>query len=247
MIPKPKNYCRCGCGQEVAATRKWVSGHNLKRRPKDAIVKNGRVFKEIKCTECGQKYEKRADSIGLVNLCGKKCMSAYQSRTRKGRELPNAKKGEYKTCIQCRKSFYVNRRRLNKNPKFCSRECYAERQRALGLVPDNFISSVDNSGKKNGRYKHGKRTGSNVTKPKVRKQVIKRDGGNWCLFCGKPGPGLHLHRIVYGSQGGKYELDNCVQLCAEHHELVHSNKKKYMPILQDHIKNGTIEKGAVDL
>jgi hypothetical protein len=39
MIPKPKNYCRCGCGEEIKATKKYVSGHNLKRRPKDAIVK----------------------------------------------------------------------------------------------------------------------------------------------------------------------------------------------------------------
>lgn len=48
------------------------------------------------------------------------------------------------------------------------------------------------------------------TKPKpdkaaVRKQVIERDGTG-CLVCRHRGHGLHLHRIIYGSQGGEYEV-----------------------------------------
>lgn len=241
VVPKPKNYCRCGCGTEIKATRKYVSGHNLKRRPKDAVVKNGRSYLKIKCTECGSKFEKRADQINrrsMVNLCSKDCISAYQSRNRKGKTIPNARTGQYRCCKHCKEEFYINNRRANKdnNGKFCSKECYYEWVRETGFIPNNFINSPNNSGKNNGRYKHGNRVGSHTNKKKVREKVIERDGGNWCLLCGKPGPGLHLHRIVYGSQNGNYEVDNCVQLCAECHALVHSSKKRWMPRLQKHIE-----------
>ncbi|WP_433748305.1 hypothetical protein [Paenibacillus amylolyticus] len=75
-----------------------------------------------------------------------------------------------------------------------------------------------------------------MTKEKVRQAVIEREGGNWCVLSGVPGPGLHLHRIVYGSQGGKYEVDNCILLSKQMHDLVHSSKKTWMPILQDHVR-----------
>lgn len=75
---------------------------------------------------------------------------------------------------------------------------------------------------------------SKTPKTKVREQVIERDG-NWCLICGKPPKGLHLHRIVYGSQGGKYEKDNCIQLCTVHQGMVHSNKKVWMPLLREYV------------
>jgi 5-methylcytosine-specific restriction endonuclease McrA len=83
-----------------------------------------------------------------------------------------------------------------------------------------------------------KRKGGN--KEKARKGVKKRDG-DWCLLCGKPSPGLHLHRIVYGSQGGAYEKDNCVLLCVNHHGTVHGNKRFWMPKLLEYIE-GTYER-----
>lgn len=236
-FPKPKNYCRCGCGTEIKANKKWVSGHNLKRRPKDAIVKNGRLYKKVKCTECGNKFEKRSDGIGVVNLCSIECRSSYQSRTRKGKPQFNKRNGKFVNCANCNKKIYRSKSRLKKSDRhFCNYECRSEWNIANGYIPENFIKSPNNKGKRNGRYKHGKRVGSHVNKKKVREQVIERDGGNWCLLCGKPGPGLHLHRVVYGSQGGKYEVDNCVQLCAIDHERVHSSKKKWMPILLEYLK-----------
>lgn len=75
-----------------------------------------------------------------------------------------------------------------------------------------------------------------MTKEKVRQAVIEREGGNWCVLSGKSGPGLHLHRIIYGSHGGKYEPDNCILLSLEMRQKVHSNKKKWMPELQEHIR-----------
>lgn len=241
-VPKPKNYCKCGCGTEISITRKWVSGHNLKRRPKDAIVKNGRTYKIIKCSECGKKFERRSDQInrrGLNNYCSKECIGKANGRKSKGRILHSARKGDYRNCKQCNKQFYINpyRSKQKGNGQFCSRECHSEFVRIEGIVPEKFIASVNNAGKNNPMYKHGKRVGTHVGKKKIREKVIERDGGNWCLFCGKPGPGLHLHRIIYGSQGGRYEVDNCVQLCPEHHQLVHSSKKKWMPKLLEHVEN----------
>lgn len=77
-----------------------------------------------------------------------------------------------------------------------------------------------------------------LTKEQVREEVKKRDG-NWCLLSGKPGPGLHLHRVVYGGMGGgggKYEVWNCVLLSDPMHRLVHSNKRIWMPLLVDYLE-----------
>jgi len=84
-----------------------------------------------------------------------------------------------------------------------------------------------------------------ISKAKVRKAVIERDKGNWCSICGVPGPGLHLHRVIYGSQGGKYEVDNCILLCAEHHDIVHSNKRVWQPLLLNYLKASDVNKPLI--
>ncbi|MFD1126602.1 MULTISPECIES: HNH endonuclease [unclassified Paenibacillus] len=66
--------------------------------------------------------------------------------------------------------------------------------------------------------------------------MIARDGGKWCLICGISRSGLHLHRVVYGSQGGIYEVDNCVLLCDRDHTMVHSNKRIWQPALQEYLQ-----------
>lgn len=250
LYPKPKTYCRCGCGTEISATKKWVSGHNFRTKQKNVFVKNNRTYKYINCDRCKKTFPRRTDQIGRhndKNYCSRRC--ANKENGKKPRSYPERKTGEYRNCLQCKERFYAIRYRIiNENPKYCSKKCEVERQRERGIVPANLIKSINNKGKNNGMYKNGKyvRNGR-PSKVKLRNQVIERDGGNWCLFCGKPGPGLHLHRIIYGSQGGKYELDNCVQLCAKHHGEVHSSKKNWMPILKDHIENGTLKKGVRDL
>ena len=240
-VPKPKNYCRCGCGKEIPINRKWVSGHNLKTKQKDVIVKNGRTYKHIRCSKCYSKIIKRTDLIKNKNYCDK-CSKGITSERKFGKILHNARKGEYRNCLVCNNEFYLSPSQIKQSAKFCSQKCRLKNQKDKGVVPENFISSTNNKGKNNGRYKHGKRIGGNVSKMKLRKKVIDRDGGNWCLFCGKPGPGLHLHRIKYGAQGGKYELNNCVQLCPVHHELVHSNKRIWKPILEKYIETGKFDK-----
>jgi uncharacterized protein YgiB involved in biofilm formation len=107
----------------------------------------------------------------------------------------------------------------------------------MDQMPGFMKNASDNSGSRNGRYVNGKNVGRNKgpsQKVKVRAEVIERDG-NWCLYCGQPGPGLHLHRVVYGSQGGKYEASNCVQLCAQDHARIHSSKSTWMPLLLEYL------------
>lgn len=50
-----------------------------------------------------------------------------------------------------------------------------------------------------------------------------------------------LHHIRYGACGRKTYIGNVIPLCPYHHRLVHSNKKKYQPILIELI-NKKIEK-----
>lgn len=50
-----------------------------------------------------------------------------------------------------------------------------------------------------------------------------------CAICGNPN--VALHHIRYGSCGRHTYIGNVIPLCEYHHRLVHSNKKKYQPIL----------------
>jgi hypothetical protein len=56
-----------------------------------------------------------------------------------------------------------------------------------------------------------------------------------CSICGSTN--IHLHHIRYGGLygGRKTYMGNVIPLCEYHHRLVHTNKKKYMPILIDMI------------
>lgn len=62
----------------------------------------------------------------------------------------------------------------------------------------------------------------------VRSAVNARDRSR-CRFCGKDGG--HLHHIRYRSEGIDHSETNLITLCHEHHELVHSNKRRWKPLL----------------
>ena len=66
------------------------------------------------------------------------------------------------------------------------------------------------------------------TDQRTRKKVRARDG-EACRFCWTR-KDLHVHHIIYRSQGGSDELHNLITLCAEHHAVVHSDKRRYMPL-----------------
>lgn len=60
--------------------------------------------------------------------------------------------------------------------------------------------------------------------------VFERDNGI-CRLC--ENKTIHLHHIIYRSESKALinEPSNCIMLCERCHRLVHSNKKKYQPIL----------------
>ena len=52
----------------------------------------------------------------------------------------------------------------------------------------------------------------------------------YCQLCGSP-YNLHRHHIRYGSCGRHTYFGNVIVLCMDCHAKVHSNKKKWQPIL----------------
>ena len=54
-----------------------------------------------------------------------------------------------------------------------------------------------------------------------------------CAICGNPY--IQMHHIRYGGlDGGRLTyMGNVIPLCKKHHDLVHTNKRKYQPILID--------------
>lgn len=250
--------CICGCGETVYSPKRFVSGHNGKLNSKPGTYRrNGRAFTIINCTQCKQEFERRADSVdrrNLKNFCSRDCHNLFikEDRKKNPEKYENLKlklspqkitekrilayqkmmKGENRVCKVCGEEFYANRSR---GKKYCSKSCF-NKDMVNRPVPKAFIGSTNNSGINNGRYKNGSRVGA-TQKKKIKDKIIERDGGKQCLICSSQGPKLHLHRIVYGSQGGKYEVDNCVQLCTTDHGIVHSKKPFWQKVLLDYIAN----------
>lgn len=52
----------------------------------------------------------------------------------------------------------------------------------------------------------------------------------YCMLCGKT-YNLHIHHVRYGSCGRHTYFGNIIRLCINCHQMVHSNKKKWQPIL----------------
>lgn len=67
----------------------------------------------------------------------------------------------------------------------------------------------------------------------LRKEIHSRD--KTCRFCGQTAYRMEVHHINYRSQGGPDVNWNLILLCDEHHRLVHSNKKRWQPILRAYI------------
>lgn len=63
-------------------------------------------------------------------------------------------------------------------------------------------------------------------------QTLERD--QRCRYCGTR-RNLHVHHIDYKSQGGNNDLHNLIALCVEHHDLVHTNKGLWQPLLRAYI------------
>ena len=70
----------------------------------------------------------------------------------------------------------------------------------------------------------------NKAEKEVYEKTIELYNGQ-CAICGCTN--IHLHHIRYGGLygGRKTYLGNVIPLCERHHREVHTNKKKYQPML----------------
>lgn len=70
---------------------------------------------------------------------------------------------------------------------------------------------------------------------KTYNEVAERDKYR-CRICGKTN--IEIHHIIYRSEDKSKinDVNNCIMLCTEHHQMVHSNKHKYQPILKKLVK-----------
>lgn len=64
----------------------------------------------------------------------------------------------------------------------------------------------------------------------IRDKVRERDGSR-CRFCGTSSE-IQVHHIQYRSQGGGDAEWNLISLCNTHHQLMHSSKRTWQPVLQ---------------
>jgi 5-methylcytosine-specific restriction endonuclease McrA len=64
----------------------------------------------------------------------------------------------------------------------------------------------------------------------TRARVLERDGHH-CRWCGTT-VGVEVHHILYRSGGGAGEDRNLITLCRVHHDHVHSDKRRWKPILE---------------
>lgn len=55
-----------------------------------------------------------------------------------------------------------------------------------------------------------------------------------CAICGISNY-IEMHHIRYGACGRKTYMGNVIPLCSDHHKQMHTNKRKYQPMLIDMI------------
>lgn len=97
--------------------------------------------------------------------------------------------------------------------------------------PEHRIASATKNGNRPKKQSTPKPKKKNEPSSEV-KALVRSLDGNRCRFCGKK-TDLHVHHIVYKSQGGGHEVENLITLCMKHHDVVHSNKKLYQPLCKE--------------
>lgn len=117
---------------------------------------------------------------------------------------------------------------------FCKN--YVEKEEAYSRGMSNYCNEVCFGSKvrKNQKPKPRKAKTAKILPPEMRASVLGSDGLK-CRGCGVR-ENLHLHHIVYRSQGGTDDPSNLITLCFKCHDMVHSDKKVWMPICLEIVK-----------
>ena len=119
-------------------------------------------------------------------------------------------------CASCQE--YIDRDEALRNgvQSFCTEDCRADKRRSRqGVRKPLKGSKIKRKGPKN------------PMPSGLRDAVIASDGGK-CRRCGTSNR-LHVHHVMYRSQGGKHVAENLITLCYTCHDVVHSNKDKWQP------------------
>lgn len=74
-----------------------------------------------------------------------------------------------------------------------------------------------------------------MTKEEKQVYIKTKELFDGCALCGNPN--VAMHHIRFGACGRKTYMGNVIPLCEPHHRLVHSNKRKYQPLLIEMIDN----------
>lgn len=137
-------------------------------------------------------------------------------------------------CTNCRSYFKPDKFYMdNQMTRVCSEECYHELRASRSLKGRRTVVRSRRGRVSSSSSSPSQRSNGRQIPSEVRRRVLDRDGRR-CRFCNTK-ENLHLHHIVYRSQGGPDEDWNLITLCLEHHDKVHSSKRTWMPVLRAYI------------
>lgn len=71
--------------------------------------------------------------------------------------------------------------------------------------------------------------------PALNKSIVRQRDGECCRWCQRAST-LEVHHIKYRSEGVDHSISNLLTLCQVHHMAVHSDKKRWKPILMETIR-----------
>jgi ribosomal protein S14 len=167
---------------------------------------------------------KRSENV----FCSHKCYSKWKSIHQRGVERPSQQRRVVNKCLFCGKDRVAKLSEVKRGGgKFCDHRC-----EGLYYIGQKMLNwkNVDNSGKNNGRYKHGKRIGGRYSKEelRLREAVASRDQ-NRCVLCGEEWH--HQHHITPKTMGGENTIDNLLCLCHKCHSIVHKDLVHWQPLL----------------
>jgi hypothetical protein len=135
-------FCECGCGNNVSAGRRFISGHNRVGKSKPTV--------DIKCAECENIFSVIPSMKNRV-YCSNECRDNHR-RKRTGEKHPLYNRTHI-NCGVCNKEITITPSLLKRKRKiYCSKECghIAQANALRGKV-----KVTNRSGKRSARVRDG--------------------------------------------------------------------------------------------